>query len=151
MLRIRRTRWKVLFVVAGVALVGAANAVFLPRILPFPVHLFAGDVLLLAVYFVGTRAFRGRGEPIAPPRARWRMTSRPRAGFVIGTLLALNAALSIVSVVTSADDALIFALSTVRDGALAFLYLRSSIRLRRHPPATEPTPIPLPKWKPLKT
>lgn len=39
-----------------------------------------GFVLMVGI---GVRVFRGDDEPVAPPRAWWRMTARPFAGFLL--------------------------------------------------------------------
>jgi hypothetical protein len=50
---------------------------------------------IAAAYFVawvvvGVRVFRGRGEQVEAPRAWWRMTARPLAGFVLAAVLGLG-------------------------------------------------------------
>ncbi|HEY5222852.1 MAG TPA: hypothetical protein VIJ18_07380 [Microbacteriaceae bacterium] len=134
MLRIRRTRWKFAYVVLGIALLMVLNAYVFSRVLPSPVAAVASNVLVVALYFVGTRSFRGAGEPIEPPRAWWRMTSRPTAGFVIGSLLAL----SVISDIAGARSAIpgyafTNSLDAVVDSILVVLYVHSSMRLVRSP------------------
>ena len=44
---------------------------------------FIGSLWFLAIVVVGVRVFRGPDEPVEPPRAWWRMTARPFAGFLL--------------------------------------------------------------------
>jgi hypothetical protein len=151
MLRIRRTRWKVLYTAGAVVLIFTANALLLPRVLPGLLALIAGDLLVMAVFFIGTRSFRGAGEPVAPPRALWRMTSKPRSGFVIASLFVVSATGNVFSSITRPVDELpAYVLSGIVDASLALLYLRSSVRLTRNPPETVAEPMALPKWKPIR-
>ena len=153
MLRLRKTRWKIAYIAVGVGLSAVINGVVVPGLLGEPSTAVASNVFFALFVFGGVRSFRGSDEPVKPPRAWLRMTARPRAGFVLGGLCVLFFISSIFSVAFSAsdpasagvDDALVNAL-------LAFLYIRSSIRLHRTPPKTEPQrAVPsLPPWKPLK-
>ncbi|MDO9398121.1 MAG: hypothetical protein Q7T71_16370, partial [Herbiconiux sp.] len=47
---------------------------------------------------VGARLFRGDGEPVEPPRAWWRLTAAPKAGFVIAGVLLLQLLVGAVTV-----------------------------------------------------
>ncbi|WP_420369373.1 hypothetical protein [Curtobacterium sp. L1-20] len=42
-----------------------------------------GALWFLATVLVGVRVFRGPGEPVAPPRAWWRMTAGPVVGYLL--------------------------------------------------------------------
>lgn len=44
---------------------------------------FLSALGLIAMVVVGVRLFRGDDEPVEPPRAWWRMTARPFAGFLM--------------------------------------------------------------------
>ena len=94
MLRIQQARWKIAYVVASSILL-ALNGLFFVSLLPWP----AGWVIALLILLVcgGTRSFRGAGESLAAPRARWRMASRPRSGFVVGSLFVLSYATNVYS------------------------------------------------------
>ncbi|HWH98010.1 MAG TPA: hypothetical protein VNS80_06550 [Pseudolysinimonas sp.] len=48
------------------------------------------DLVQLAAIWYGSRVFRGRGEPAAPPRPRWKMTAWPKASGWIGALAVLG-------------------------------------------------------------
>jgi len=148
MLRLRKTRWKIAFIAVGVGSLFVFNRGVLSHLLPDPIYAVVANLLTLLLYFVGVRSFRGAGEPIEPPRAWWRMTSRPRAGFVIGSLLILGFADGVfVAISRPSDLEFASALSAIVDASLAFLYFRSSILLRRVPPHTVQE---APHWKPIK-
>lgn len=149
MIRIRKTRWKVIYIVCGFLLAGFNPLALAPMLPPF-VAAVSQAVLLMLLWLGGVRSFRGPGEPIKPPRAWWRMTSRPRAGFVVGSqhvLFFVNNIL--IAVFGPSNFTLACALGALIYGPLAFLFFRSSIRLRRFPPETVPEPVELPRWKPV--
>ncbi|WBM79603.1 hypothetical protein KIV56_15025 [Cryobacterium breve] len=149
MIRLRKTRWKIAYILIGVISLAAIEIAIQPLMFPNPMPAVVANSLTLLLYFGGVRSFRGLGEPIAPPRARWRMTSRPRAGYIIGSLLALSSANG-VFVATTTPPELIFnvSISVMVDASLAFLYFRSSARLQKAPPRTVQE---VPRWKPLKS
>lgn len=45
----------------------------------------AGYLWAASWLIIGIRTFRGRGEPIAPPRAWWRATGGPLSSFMLGS------------------------------------------------------------------
>ena len=150
MLRIRQTRWKIAYVVASSILLALNGLFFLP-LLPWLAGWVVGNALLILLVFGGTRSFRGAGEPLAAPRARWRMTSRPRSGFVVGSLFVLSSATNVYSAISMPTDLTFsYVADAVVGGALAFLFLRSSVRMQRVPPKTVPEPEGTPLWKPIK-
>jgi hypothetical protein len=149
MLRIRKTRWKVAYIVVGVGLILLINGLFLSHVLPRPVDAVVGNLFTVLLYFGGARSFRGSREPVAPARAWWRMTSRPTAGFVIGALLSVSFASDIFSFSRPAGFTFTYVLGAIVDLLMAFLYFHSSIRLRRTPPETVAEPSSLPHWKPI--
>lgn len=130
-LRIRKTRWKLVYIVVGTGLL-AGIAHLLAPLLEVTSAAVLGDILFLLFSLGGARAFRGRGEPIEPPRAWWRMTSRPTAGLVLGGLLTLSLAQSVYGAFTESAGMLS---RTVPDAilvaVLAGLYVNSSVRLLR--------------------
>ena len=150
MTRIRKTRWKLVYIVIGILLLGFNGLVLSPAFPPLAAAV-AANVLVLLLFLGGVRSFRGPGEPVKPPRAWWRMTSRPRAGFVVGSLLVLSFVNGVFFAVSgSGNFSLSYAVGTVVDGSLAFLFLRSSIQLRKFPPETVPDHVEAPRWKPIK-
>lgn len=155
MLRIRKTGWKTLYIVVGwVAVVVLSEAV---RPLGISALVAAGlrSVLFLAFVVVAARVFRGHGEALSAPRAWWRMTARPAAGFVLGSYFSVTVLADLVLAFASsgapssgrfAPTALV--VDAIATAPLVFLYLNSSIRLVRNPPTVAPEA--LPAWKPIK-
>ena len=86
-------------------------------------------------------------------KTRWKIASRPVAGFVIGAYLALTVANGMFEVATGASESVFMdVLGAVGGASLALLYVRSSVRLHREPPRivrqqTVPDP---PRWKPIR-
>ena len=148
MLRLRKKRWKIAYIAIGVGSLFVLNGGILSHLLPDPTYAVVANLLTVLLYFVGVRSFRGAGEPIEPPRAWWRMTSRPRAGCVIGSLLFLSFADGVFVAISGPSD-LKFAsvLSAIVDATLAFFYFRSSTLLRREPPQTVEE---APHWKQIR-
>lgn len=62
----------------------------LGAVLPDRMALMITEPLWLAAVIVLARSFRGIGEPVRPPRAWWKLTSRPRAGFLLGAMYLLS-------------------------------------------------------------
>lgn len=87
------------------------------------------SVLQFAGWYIASRVFRGPGEPVAPVRPWWRMTSRPLLSGVFGAgyaLLALtNLAFSVAGFGSAAGT-----VSILVELALAGLFLTSFVRLR---------------------
>ena len=108
------------------------------RILPYPIEIFVGPVLEGVAFYIGTRTFRGREEPLRPSRAWWRMTARPRASLVIAVLLCISAALDIVYAITRPSEVPTFVVGFVEDAALAFFYFNSRVQLIRLPNGVGP-------------
>ena len=70
------------------------------------------------------------------------------AGFVIGSLLVLSFANGMFSAASQPSDFMFaYVLGAVIDASLAFLYFRSSMRLRRVPPQRV---FDAPRWNPVK-
>lgn len=150
MLRIRKTGWKFVYIVVGEGLILAIGFLIL-RGLPQPIPPIVGNLLTLAFYFVATRSFRGQGEPIEPPRVWWRVTSKPKAGFVLGSFLAFSLIVSVIQELVKPDASFAFNVGGLLVSAfLAVVYFNSSIRLVQNPPETVAEPEPLEKFKPIK-
>lgn len=97
------------------------------------------SVLVFLLFVLGARIFRSVDEPGSEPRAWWRMTGRAFAGWILGVVFGLaTLALMVyeigISVTPSARDLRgqvpLVAVTFVLFGALAVLYLTSSVRLR---------------------
>jgi hypothetical protein len=133
--RITTTHGKTVYISFGsiaVALVSLLGAAAGGSAVGIPVTIGA----LGAWIVLGARMFRCADEPVQPPRAWWRFTSRPTGGFVLAVLFALQAAITGLSTYlaslagtpsgpTSAAAAL--------SAAAAIVYLHSSLRLRATP------------------
>jgi hypothetical protein len=95
-----------------------------------------GFVMNLAYTLLGVRIFRGYHEPVAEPRAWWRWTGRPKAGFWLGALH-LFALLAAIQDFWPRDGLATSLPGGILNSALfvivAFGYLNSSLRLRLHP------------------
>ncbi|OII31738.1 hypothetical protein BIU98_08290 [Curtobacterium sp. MMLR14_010] len=85
---------------------------------------FLAAVGLVAMVVVGVRVFRGDDEPVAPPRAWWRMTARPFAGFLLAAYFVADGVLARSSVSGGFDAA-----GTVVMLLVAAAYLGSSVTL----------------------
>jgi hypothetical protein len=95
-----------------------------------------GFVINLGYTLLGVRIFRGYHERVAEPRAWWRWTGRPKAGFWLGGLH-LFALLGTVQEFWTRDGLAPELPVAILNSALflivAFAYLNSSFRLRLHP------------------
>ena len=129
-IRVIAAQTKITYFVAGVALVltvGSAAGIALGGVAGIAIN----SILLVALFGVASRTFRGTGEPIVPPRAWWRLTAGPVAGFVIAGLFVVSGVGSAISG-SGPDSSAVLTVSTVlSDGAVAAAYLNSSIRLLR--------------------
>jgi hypothetical protein len=68
-----------------ILLIGLALSFAVSRVAAQLAALAVGVALLI----LGVRAFRGPSEQVAAPRAWWRMTERPVAGFLLAIFFAL--------------------------------------------------------------
>lgn len=99
--------------------------------LPLPAQVIVYEILWDAALIAMARSFRGYGEPVAPRRAWWRLTARPRAGW----WLALLWLVAFASQFTS-PFSVTMTVQNVGSLILGLAFLNSSIRLtaqRRHP------------------
>ena len=143
LLDLRILRWQIkLAYAAGVWLVGypiaaGLSALELPQ---SAITLFATSVPTLAGILLGARIFRGKGEPIAPPRPLWQLTARPTLSGRLGIVFAVSAVLSVPAIVRDAieiqaadglDNLLTSIQLVVFLGLLAVLYRRSAVQLKR--------------------
>jgi hypothetical protein len=133
--RITRPLTKTAYIVGGsVVLFGFGRlTVGLPEL--------ARTVLQLALFFpyliVAVRSFRGRFEPVAPPRPWWRMTGRPKAGFWIAGFELVGA----ISTAFFPEGLEYWPVYVVDNGVIGLFYLNSSIQLvRRRITSVETTP-----------
>ncbi|MCY1693697.1 hypothetical protein [Curtobacterium sp. SL109] len=122
--RITTAQAKVGYVVAasviGILLTLLLFAFGLPDVV-VPLVAAIGFVLMVGI---GVRVFRGDDEPVAPPRAWWRMTARPFAGFLLAAYFVADGLLARPSVSTGFDVA-----GTVVMLLVAAAYAGSSVTL----------------------
>ncbi|NUT57362.1 MAG: hypothetical protein HOQ00_00740 [Agromyces sp.] len=156
-LRIVRWELKLAYVVGALVVSFALSAVLRGVGLPALVVALVGVGVDLAAILLGARIFRGRGEPIGPPRERWRMTARPRLSTVLGIVflvasiwLALGFVFEFLGVYGSVPmqwNVIAAGVATIIEFAvIGALYLRSGARLRSlGVPPKEPKE---PKFKP---
>lgn len=149
MLRIRKKRWKAVYFAVFLVVANLVNSLVLP-VVPPTVGRLVGVALMVLLFAGAVRTFRGRGEPVAPPRPWWRMTARPTAGFLLGSFFALNVVWGLVSTIVGLPGVERLSFWDVIPLAGGALFLNSSIRLLRFPPATVPDPVQPVKWKPIK-
>ncbi|MDO7883130.1 hypothetical protein [Antiquaquibacter soli] len=127
-LRLILKRWKALYIV-GCWLLTFGLVWLAAPLLPEPMLQTLATVLEFGWIYYGTRIFRGREELLVVPRPWWRMTARPRAGFLLGPLFLFGAAQAVLFLFAQPGWA--WATSLVEYAALAALYLGSSITLAR--------------------
>ncbi|MEV8134487.1 hypothetical protein [Microbacterium aurantiacum] len=89
----------------------------------------AGQVLAIAGILCCTRVFRGPSENVCAPRAWWRATEKPPAGFVVGAVLLFS--IANVAVAEPAPSAAWAAVSVVLLLAAAAWFFHSSVRRAR--------------------
>ena len=143
LLDLRIIRWEHKFAfVAGVWLIGfplsgLLSSLGLP---PVIVAIVANSLVSIAGLLIGSRIFRGKGEPIEPPRPLWQMTARPTLSKRLGIAFAVWAILSCLTIVRAAleiaqaggVDRLLLAIEIVLFTAvMSALYLNSASRLKR--------------------
>ena len=141
-LRIVRWELKTLYIVVA-WIVGFVVAGLLRSLGSPTVVLESANALTTFVPFaLAVRIFRGRDEPVEPPRAWWRMTAWPTLSRRLGILFAVLTAVGVVGValllagvpgaVAPAQGGVAVSVSsTLQFGVLAFLYLDSAIRMSR--------------------
>lgn len=136
-LRIVRWELKLAYVVgvwlAGFLIAALFDVVHAPWFVALPLQ---SAVTVTGVLF-GARIFRGKDEPIEPPRPWWQMTARPTLSRRLGILFVVLAVfglpylvMSLIGIVTSLTpfewlDVVAF------NALLAYLYLNSAARLKR--------------------
>jgi len=93
-LRVTNPWHKLGFLLGQVVLVRAFAAV-LGLVLPTAALTIVIEAVFLVTIVALARSFRGRDEPVAPPRPWWRLTARPRAGWWLGLLFVLSGVVSL--------------------------------------------------------
>ncbi len=130
-MRITTITGKITYVVGVYALLFVLNIFVFMRLVNPTIDVVIVAILNIAYVAVGVRIFRGATENREDPRAWWRATARPAAGFWIGAGLAVGAGISLLGALASKpENSFVPAVSCVVYGAMAVFYLHSSYRLR---------------------
>ena len=130
-MRIVTVTGKIIYIIGGYALLLVLNVFIFQQLVNPTFDVIIVAVLNIAFVVTGVRTFRGAEENREDPRAWWRATAKPTAGFWIGSGLAVAAGISLLGALASNPaDAFIPALACVVYGAFAAFYLHSSYRLR---------------------
>jgi hypothetical protein len=135
-LRIVRTRYKLLYFVVWLAVTYVFSRYIYPHWSEIP-RLVSAQVLSTGFTVLAIRSFRGRSEPVAPPRPWWRMTGGVVSGFLLGGLwlvsipLLILVQLGVWPTPTVAEPPVEFGVNTAINAVLAALFIHSAIRLRR--------------------
>lgn len=125
--------WHKLGFLVGLVVVNAFVVRVLDLALPALVVGVITEPFWLAALIALARSFRGAGEPVQPPRPWWKLTSRPRAGFLLATMYLLAAVTTLVPVKHHSATNWV---AEVDVALLGVAFLNSSIRLtilRRRP------------------
>ncbi|GIT80470.1 hypothetical protein LLS1_21390 [Leifsonia sp. LS1] len=130
-LRITTVTGKIAYVIGGYGLLLALNVFVFQQLVDQTVDVLIVAALNLLYVAFGVRTFRGAEENREDPRAWWRATAKPAAGFWIGGGLAGAAFVSGVGALASRpESSFIPTVACVCYAALAAFYLHSSVRLR---------------------
>ncbi len=117
--------WHKFGILVGYWLAGA----LIMRLLLLAMPLAVAEIVLEPIEVVALvaliRSFRGVGEPVAPRRAWWRLTARPRAGWWLAALYLLGVAAFVRGAKLTVTDWM-FAIENM---LWAAAFLNSSIRL----------------------
>jgi hypothetical protein len=122
---------KIIYIVGGYGLLLVLNLFVFLRLVTPALDVVIVAILNVAYVFIGVRIFRGIEENREDPRAWWRATARPTAGWWLGAGLAVLAGISLLGALASKPgDAFVPAMACLVYAALAAFYLHSSYRLR---------------------
>lgn len=135
-MRITRPWTKTAYIVGGAVVLIAFGRLThgLPDLARIALQIVAFSVYL----FVAVRSFRGKFEPVAPPRPWWRLTGRPKAGFWLAGWQLLGVVFALVDPRYTLAERLVY---TAQNLLIGGLYLNSSIQLvRRRVTSVETTP-----------
>ena len=94
-MRIVTITGKIIYVVGVYALLLVLNIFVFMRLVNPTIDVLIVAILNIAYVVVGVRTFRGATENREDPRAWWRATARPAAGFWIGAGLAVASGISL--------------------------------------------------------
>lgn len=130
-MRIVTITGKIIYILGGFGIVLALNVFLIQQLVNPTIDVVVVALLNFAYVVLGVRTFRGADENRADPRAWWRATARPAAGFWIGGGLAAAAFVSGVGALSSRpESSFIPTVACLSYAVLAAYYLHSSYRLR---------------------
>ncbi|WP_158865133.1 hypothetical protein [Leifsonia sp. AG29] len=130
-MRITTITGKIIYILGGEALILVLNLFVFQQLVNPTIDVLIVFLLNVAYVALGVRTFRGAEENRDDPRAWWRATAKPAAGFWIGGGLAAAAFVSAVGAFASKpENAFIPAVAFIGYAALAAFYLHSSVRLQ---------------------
>ncbi|MFF1878548.1 hypothetical protein [Leifsonia sp. NPDC058230] len=130
-MRIVTITGKIIYIVGGYAVLLVLNVFVFQQLVNPTIDVIIVAVLNIAFVVIGVRTFRGAEENREDPRAWWRATARPAAGFWIGSGLAVATGISLLGALASRpDSSFIPAVACIVYGLFAAFYLHSSYRLR---------------------
>ena len=122
--------WQKFVYIVGVWLVGYVLVnVLLARVAPHSFVVILGTAYSFAQWIVAVRTFRIPSESVERPRAWWRATGRPKAGFILGGILVVLGILSALVLLRQTDISNDFYI--LEFFFIGIYYLHSSFRLRR--------------------
>lgn len=124
-LRLTQKRWKAAYIALLTLLIFDVSFSTVPSSEVFGTIIV--NLLILAGVFLGTRIFRGKNELLLAPRPWWRMTARPKAGFLLGAYWALG----LIPLLAPGSSPVAWLINAAVNILLAVFYVRSSILLRR--------------------
>lgn len=140
-LRIIQKRWKAVYIVLFAIACIEMGLVLDTMKATIVASLIANAFSLGAIYFA-TRIFRVKEELLLAPRPWWRLTGRPRAGFVLGAYWGIG--LPLFPILMIVDPTYKFApVDVISTAALTYFYFASSVRLRREARAVTSTLAPV--------
>jgi hypothetical protein len=128
--RITTITGKISYVIGGYALLLVLNLFVFMQLVNPTIDVVIVALLNFAYVGIGVRTFRGAGENRTDPRAWWRATARPAAGYWIGGGLAAAAFVSGVGALASRpENSFVPTVACLSYAVIAAYYLHSSYRL----------------------
>jgi hypothetical protein len=131
-IRILRPRYKATYIVVYLIIQAAGQTLryYAPPTAAV-IESYVDPFFVTFAILFATRIFRGPGEEIVARRAWWRMTNRPTAGFVIGSLQLVSLIAGAVGIGDRVDPLIPSILGCVGTILITGLYFNSSIQLVR--------------------
>lgn len=136
-LRIVQKRWKAVYIALFAIACVEMGLVLDTMKATIVASLIANAFSLGATYFA-TRIFRVKEELLLAPRPWWKLTGRPRAGFVLGAYWGIGLPLFLILMIVDPTYRFTF-VDVIGSVVMSYLYFASSVRLRREARAATPT------------